>query len=305
MNTRRLFFIICSFLVTYSIQSADTITVFIHGTCMAPRITQLSRLQQFFEAPQGMSLAADLPSYYRFCETGLIAAQKAPELFSLQTFYIYRWPGHIVSHEHRMQVAFDLKVQLHRLAEQFYAMHGFMPKIRLIGFSHGGNVILNLAAYGPLVVAGKTIVYDIWLMGTPVLQCNKEYIASPVFGGKYLVYTKNDRVQRLDPQNFQIATWFSYKIFSEQCFATNDHCIHVNMEFLDGYTCGHIKFGWMLQAYLADIITMVLAQYKQHKLRHFTIQLPLPKSYFQSFYKEMVSKIARPGYSSAQFFAPK
>ena len=303
MNIRFLNYLVPVFLLSSTVFCADTITVFIHGTCMSPKITQMSRLQQFFEAPAGMTMAKDLPSHFRFYETGAIAAAKAPHLFSLQTFYIYRWAGHIVSHDHRLAVAQDLKAELARLVENFLKVHGFLPKIRLIGFSHGGNLILNLAAHGPLVIAGTSLQYEIWLMGTPVLQCNKDYITSSVFSDKYLVYTKKDRVQRMDPQNFNMKTWWNYKIFSERCFATDDHCIQVNMQFLDGYACGHIKFGWMLQSYLADIITSVLEQHAAHKNRHFTLTLPLTKEYFHSYYQEMVSKIMRPGGSTAISFA--
>lgn len=119
-------------------------------------------------------------------------------------FYTFGWVG-TISHKERMRAGKELydalKNEISRLKS-----NNIQPKIRVIGYSHGGNVALNLAAFHEKDKEDHPFFVDeLILIGTPI-QCETDHlITSSLFKKIYNVYSKDDRIQILD--------CFSYKRF--------------------------------------------------------------------------------------------
>lgn len=112
-------------------------------------------------------------------------------------YYTYGWSG-LLSKSVRYKNAFGLFTALEQLVYE-YQQQGITPKIRLIGYSHGGNVCLNLAAihqqefpYSPLAI------HQLILIGMPVVPESDYLVTDPMFKRVYHLYSNKDRVQTLD-----------------------------------------------------------------------------------------------------------
>lgn len=82
-------------------------------------------------------------------------------------YYTFGWSG-LLSAKRRYKEARDLFDALEKLVGQFKAQ-GIDPKIRLIGYSHGGNVVLNVGAVGQKERATSPLAIDeAVLLGIPV-----------------------------------------------------------------------------------------------------------------------------------------
>lgn len=127
-------------------------------------------------------------------------------------YYTYGWSG-LLSPTQRYEDAKGLFIGLERLVAEFKAQ-GVNPKIRVIGYSHGGNVVLNLGAvHQRFRPDSKLHIDEAILLGMPVQKETAGFINDPVFGKVYHIYSGCDRVQRLDCFSFN--RFFSGKQFSE------------------------------------------------------------------------------------------
>jgi hypothetical protein len=127
-------------------------------------------------------------------------------------YYTYGWTG-LLSPSQRYEDAKGLFLGLEKLVAEFKAQ-GYDPKIRVIGYSHGGNVVLNLGAVHQKVRPNSDLRIDeTILLGMPVQKETAHYVTDPVFKKVYHIYSGGDRVQNLD--FFSFKRFFSYKKFTK------------------------------------------------------------------------------------------
>lgn len=128
-------------------------------------------------------------------------------------YYTFGWSG-LVSHKLRyIEAGFlykDLSKVLNELRQQ-----GYTPLVRVIGYSHGGNLGLQLGAIHQTKDLNDQISIDEFhLVGTPI-QVETDYlINSPIFKKVYNWYSRADGVQALD--FFSFKRFFSKKKFSKR-----------------------------------------------------------------------------------------
>jgi len=205
-----------------------TITVFVHGTFPIRKALQYSPARFLIYCPQGLSLAKDLPQYYHFHKMAQGCVNLDPQRYSFDQFYIFGWKSEHVYHNTRMQAASDLVKALQDLVNNYYSEHHIIPKIQLIGFSHGGNVVLNTANYLPLIVENEKIIIEAWLFGTPVQHINQNFVNSENFNKIYSIYSETDWIQRMDPQGIRNNQCPKNNFWSNRMFNPEHKCIQVN-----------------------------------------------------------------------------
>jgi len=122
-------------------------------------------------------------------------------------YYAFGWSG-LVSHKLRYLEANILYEQLCDLTKKLKA-EGKNPKIRVISYSHGGNLSIQLGAvHVTKAPTDQFFIDELYLNGTPI-QIETDYlINSPVFKKVYNIYSKADCIQKLD--------FFSFKRFFSQ-----------------------------------------------------------------------------------------
>jgi hypothetical protein len=125
-------------------------------------------------------------------------------------YYTYGWSG-LVSHSLRYAEAEHMYIDLLKLKNE-YENKGFNPKFRIVSYSHGGNMALQLGAIFVTKPKSEQLFIDeLFFLGTPI-QVETDYlINSPAFKRVYNIYSIKDSIQRLD--------FFSFKrFFSNQRF---------------------------------------------------------------------------------------
>lgn len=129
-------------------------------------------------------------------------------------YYTFGWDG-ILSQMHRYNEARRLYEALELESARLEKEMGRRPKIRLVGYSHGGNVCLNLAAVRRQEKADSPLAIDeLTLIGMPVQNETDFLINDPLFVSIDHIYSRNDRVQKMDC--FSLNRFFSRRVFTSR-----------------------------------------------------------------------------------------
>jgi hypothetical protein len=167
------------------------------------------------QAMQGPGLQSIDSSVHRGNASGALAFlydEMASHIAPNQKNYYctFGWLG-LLSAKTRLQEAGVLYKELRKIKRRF-AQKGINPKFRIIGYSHGGNLGLNLHAVQRRVPARERIIIDeLVLVGTPVQAETEKMIYSPLFKKIYNLYSLKDRVQIADP--FSTGRFLSGRVF--------------------------------------------------------------------------------------------
>ncbi len=237
-----LFFIKSFLLNTYSIQATEnntsidnnhTITVYVHGTFPMRKFLQYTPFRLITYCPQGLSLVGAMSPRYHFYKMVKKIIELEPSLYSWDKFYIFGWKSEKVYDYIRVNAAQDLISQLRLVIQDYYDKHNVIPSLKLIGFSHGGNVVLHTAQFLPIRIAHQNVLVQAWLFGTPVQQINKHFVNSPYFSQVFSFYSLKDWMQRMDPQGIWYKSVDKKLFWSDRMFDDNDKCIQINFTVND------------------------------------------------------------------------
>lgn len=143
----------------------------------------------------------------------LIFAIIIPDQQVENRYYTFGWSG-LLSPSARYK---DAKLLYQSLLQESarYQKQGYCPKIRLVSYSHGGNVVLNL----PLVKKREGFdpslyIDETWTFGMPV-QIETDYCLNDSLFGLFIHnFSNHDRVQQLD--FFSKNRFFSRRYFKER-----------------------------------------------------------------------------------------
>lgn len=140
----------------------------------------------------------------------------------INDYYTFGWSG-LISHKIRFEEARTLYAELSALIAS-YQEQNIPVKIRIIAYSHGGNLALNLGAIRDDKQHQDTFIIDeLILIGTPVQKETDYLVCSPVFSHVYNIYSRGDMVQCLDCFSF-------HRFFSNRRFKTNRrYCLPNNL----------------------------------------------------------------------------
>lgn len=131
-------------------------------------------------------------------------------------YYTFGWWG-LLSPSTRYNDSIKLLQALTKMLQENYWNYGIYPKVRLIGYSHGGNVCLNIAAARQNTDPNSSISIDeLLLIGVPI-QTETDYLSNdPIFKKIYHFYSQTDRIQRID--------FFSFnRVFSRREFKNSNN----------------------------------------------------------------------------------
>jgi len=254
--------LLCSHQQLFCHQKEDWVTVFVHGSfSLKPhltlgnainvifdriehsvyyRSTEINRRDHFFYKNQvmlGLGLQRiDYKNPNKTEAARIIAAsyEKTSQLAGnapSDHYYAFGWSG-LVSHKLRYLEASILYDQLYDVVKKMKAA-GKNPKIRIISYSHGGTLSIQLGAVHVTKSPSEQFFVDeLYLNGTPV-QIETDYlINSPVFRKVYNIYSKADSIQKLD--FFSFKRFFSRRKFENRNnFTLPDKLIQISLNIVD------------------------------------------------------------------------
>jgi len=145
-------------------------------------------------------------------------------------YYTFGWSS-LLSYTARYEAAKLLYDALEKEITRYDLSHTSL-KITAIGYSHGSNVLLNLAA-----IKHKESKQPLWkidqlvLFGTPIQNETDHYVADSLFGKIYHLYSSSDRAQTLD--FFSHNRFFSDRIFRKRKdFEPPNNLFQINLQVL-------------------------------------------------------------------------
>lgn len=204
-------------------------TIFVHGAVEGEWIFT-SLIKAFRDSVDGstyqkaVSAARQDPLFYRFhamqeqglkkitlprgSESGLGAsavaqmydqitacAQQCP---TINYYYTYGWSG-LVSQTQRLQDAQEFYNELLNEIITLGKKHKVAPRIRLIAYSHGGNICLNLARAKKREFHDACVSVDeLIVLGSPIQPETDRLASDPMFKKIYNFYSTSDLIQPLE-----------------------------------------------------------------------------------------------------------
>lgn len=236
-------FLSCLFLTTHATdqQEEDWITILVHGVVGLRSNFNMNTLHRLMrDCVEGSRYEKNVRAIrnnpYLFTmqpiqELGLHRVRRdcatpcAPYIYSLlynnvlknyypkktrNKYYTFGWGG-LLSYKIRYNEGrifyLALKKELEKLARK-----NFYPKIRIIGYSHGGTVGLQLSAVREKEFPEDTFQIEEYIaVGMPVLHTTRHLLFNPIFKNIYHVYSCEDMVQRIDI--FSPCNIFSHRKF--------------------------------------------------------------------------------------------
>ncbi len=153
-------------------------------------------------------------------------AKKTGYAHEKNIYYTFGWSG-LVSSKMRAIEAEIFYTSLLELLEPYHKKEIF-PKLRIIGYSHGGRIALELAAAQYLIQSPiKIIVDELIFIGMPVSPSDLIKIQNHIFKEVYHIYSEGDRVQRID--FFSAKGFLSNRTFkSSSCFTIPKKLTQIN-----------------------------------------------------------------------------
>ena len=279
-----------------SLPKARNITIFIHGTRLMRFfplniLKKLTLLDQCLSTPKlGLHHFLEIPENNNQVRIAKTLNRVAPDLFPLETFYLFGWSGKLDIKERRA-AAKKLIADIDRMiVTPFREKHGIDPIITIISHSHGGNVALNM-------VRNRSI--DFWienliLLACPVQNQTKRYSKSPLFKNIYSIFSKDDMLQVLDLQPMGVfghkikkawnkkstdplkGLWKMFKLpfFSKRKFEKKGNTYHIEVSWKDvvHWTEADFDIYANLRGYGKRLTKLDMA--KRRGLRHIEFLIP-------------------------------
>ena len=119
-------------------------------------------------------------------------------------YYTFGWKG-IVSQKVRFAEAQSLHNALTQEIKKIEQKYKHAPAVRLIGYSHGGNICLKLAQVKSKQEKDNFTIDELILIGMPVQKETDFLVQAPLFKKIYHFYSCDDHTQTAD--------FFSFKRF--------------------------------------------------------------------------------------------
>jgi hypothetical protein len=249
----RYIYIILAIFSILKLQAVD-ITVWVHGTYPALSVLRAKwcPVKPRIYVEDGLSLPKKLPQKYYFYKLAQSLHAIDPELYNLDHIYTYGWHSSNVSPRQRIKEGKKLYEAIQELLLEYRKKHKDI-KLRIVGFSHGGNVILNMITHLPF--KDFCVPIEIVLMGTPVQESTRDFINNPHVNKAYSFYSTGDWIQRVDIQRFHYNCPKGAPFLSNRVFKDTDKVQQVCLT-VDGKKIGHARYRSILQ-YLPDMMCQV------------------------------------------------
>lgn len=247
MRMKKLFIILLSASACLSLTAHDRVAVKLYGeTAKKEQKTNnhyvtiwVHGLKLFGKNKSGLGLYHSSEFIRRNSLARVMRALKTSytDQFSVDHVYGFVWSAEF-SLKGRDKAAKDLNAALEKLSHQFHFGSAGAPKLRLIGFSEGANVVLSLAKQKHDSVY---VVDELVLLAGPVQYSTAYLVHDQLFQRVFNMYSTGDYVQLISPQAIYDLD-FTNPILTTRRFADAPNLIQATMR-TNGHTMGHFGFN--------------------------------------------------------------
>ncbi|MBI2353169.1 hypothetical protein HYV11_02925 [Candidatus Dependentiae bacterium] len=218
-------------------QKSAIISVYVHGTLFNWRrlLSKIPAAADLTYVPDGLTLVEKLKPNTVARKMATLFCKKDPNRFSYSDFYAFGWSGKL-SFQERKKWAQRLAAELIDISNLYYEKHGIRPTVRVVTFSHGGNVALHLAEFLP-----KNFKLELFLIACPVQNDTKDFLLYDCFSKIYMIYSMNDVIQVIDPIHVcksiknKNKKKLSARFFNYDIEKLKQACVSVNGKYIGHY----------------------------------------------------------------------
>jgi len=188
------------------------VTIYVHGTTSAVGLKLIGKFCKdvAWGAP-GIHHLDEMPSN-ALLRSDVDCLQKgAPDRFCADHFYTFGWSGKL-SCKARELAGTELWGGLKALLAQYKTKYGFYPKLRIMTFSHGGNVALNMVKLLPFFV-GEHVHLELLIVACPVQKITENLIEHDEIDQIYTIASNRDLLQVVDFYQYENKRYFPDRFF--------------------------------------------------------------------------------------------
>lgn len=233
------------------------VTVYVHGTLFHLRnvFAKIPAAANLTYVPDGLTLVKDLSKKSLPHELALEFCKKDPNKFVFDDFYAFGWSGKL-SFKEREKVGSILAESLINLSEQYEQKSGTKPIMRVVTFSHGGNVALNMAPF-----LSSNFKVELIIIGCPIQPDTEHFALYDCFSKIYTIFSLKDFIQVVDPINIckNIQRKVTRKMDTKKILSArfldfdNDKikqaCVSVNGKYI-----GHLQLFHLFNKHVPDVL---------------------------------------------------
>ncbi|NBX78083.1 hypothetical protein EBQ93_01840 [bacterium] len=209
-------------LLMYSMSSfaqQKNITILVHGTGAGYTVKMAKQLRY---CPKGLHHVELEHNHQHIGQYFLIKVEKLstqnPARFDKEHFYTFGWSGKL-GFLVRQQAGKELAQELGQLVELYKDRYGQLPHVQIITFSHGGNVALQIAEFKEYFP--KELFIELIMLASPIQATTEHFMLDECFSKVYNIFSEDDIIQRIDPQNLYAPKKDKDSFFSRRTFSTS------------------------------------------------------------------------------------
>jgi len=229
-----LFFMTFISVQSYAAVSPMWVTIYVHGTTTAVGLKFLGKFCKdvSFGAP-GIHHVTDLPDNALLHQDIEKLQERDPLRFCSEHFYTFGWSGKL-NFSARARDGKILYKELIKLLDSYKANYGFYPHVRLMTFSHGGNVALNMVKHLPFF-KDEHIHLELLLIACPVQKTTEHLIEHEEIDQVYVISSGRDLLQVVDFYHHNNHGYFPDRFFHTK----KSNCTQIRVQ-VNNRGLGHI-----------------------------------------------------------------
>lgn len=228
----------------------EWVTIYVHGTTTKSGLKLLSKFcpDVCYGAP-GVHHIDNMPENALFRQDVEKLSSGDIKRFDPQHFYTFGWSGALSFFE-REKAGKELYEGVKNLLQEYKEKYGFYPKIRIMTFSHGGNVALNMVSHLPFF-KDEHVHLELLIIASPVQKVTEHWIEHPEVDFIYTIASTRDLLQVVDNYKYE-----KKRYFPERFFKTNkDNCCQMKV-FVNGRGLGHLDLLRSFMIHVPDCLNL-------------------------------------------------
>jgi hypothetical protein len=226
------------------------VTIYVHGTITKAGLKFLSKFcpDICYGAP-GIHHMDNMPENAIFRKDVEKLSSGDSKRFDPKHFYTFGWSG-ALSFPEREKAGKELYEGVKVLLEEYKEKYGFYPKIRIMTFSHGGNVALNMVSHLPFF-KGEHVHLELLIIASPVQKVTEHLIEHSEIDFIYTIASTRDVLQVAD--NYKYG---KKRYFPERFFKTNkNNCCQMKV-FVNDRGLGHLDLLRSFMIHVPDSLNV-------------------------------------------------
>lgn len=226
------------------------VTIYVHGTTTKSGLKLLSKFYPdiCYGAP-GVHPLDNMPASAIFRHDVAKLSSGDLKRFDPKHFYTFGWSG-ALSFSEREKAGKELYEGIKVLLEEYKDTYEFYPKIRIMTFSHGGNVALNMVSHLPFF-KDEHVHLELLIIASPVQKVTEHLIEHPEIDFIYTIASTRDLLQVVDNYKYEKKRYFPERFFK----TTKNNCCQMKV-FVNGRGLGHLDLLRSFMIHVPDCLNI-------------------------------------------------